>query len=93
MVPARVTALWLARAASQVEILAALRANALAFFSTQAGHRQPQQDLFSQYVGQLYSRVFIKSDLCVGALDRNVFLLGDHAHRVIEKVEIPVELG
>ena len=50
-VPARFALHRLAGAISEIAILAAMGANALAFLPAKAAHRQPQQDLFSQYVG------------------------------------------
>jgi len=49
-VPARIALIRLAGTGSEIEILAALGANAVALLSAKAAHRQPQQDLFSQYV-------------------------------------------
>src|SRR3954467_8380437 len=86
--PAWIADLRLAFAGTLVQILAALRAQALAIFAAQHLCRQRQQDLLFQHIFQLNAITLVKTDLSLGLGDRRLIRMRIGIDRPVQQIEI-----
>jgi hypothetical protein len=91
-VPAGIGHIFPAAALGRAALVATGGAEALTILIAKGAHGEPQQELLPNNVTQFQSAALIKTQVRVVPVDPNLLGSGDHRHRVIEQVELLVDL-